>query len=110
MSVQSCSSRELGKSAQGGTNVGGNLECILPSRQILRSFCRQAPPARPQRGGSRLVVSNDSRGLSFPSIGINDCGTTSESSWTQYVQGYDGNRVLGEIDQKMRSDFDRFLL
>ena len=49
-------------------------------------------------------------GASFASIGINDCGTTSESSWTQYVQGYDGNRVLGEIDQKMRSDFDRFLL
>ena len=49
-------------------------------------------------------------GVSFPSIGINDCGTTSESSWTQYVQGYDGNRMLGEIDQKIRSDFDRFLL
>jgi len=48
--------------------------------------------------------------MPFFSIGINDCGTTSESSRTQYIQGYDGNRVLGEIDQKMRSDFDRFLL
>jgi hypothetical protein len=32
----------------------------------------------------------------------------SEISWTHYLQSYDGNRVLGEIDQKMRSDFDRF--
>jgi hypothetical protein len=59
-----------------------------------------------------LVVPNLYLGwdVSFPSIGINDCGTTSKRSWTQYVQGYDGNRMLGEIDQKIRSDFDRFLL
>src|SRR5260370_36097765 len=48
--------------------------------------------------------------VSFRSIGINDCGTTSKRSWAQYVQGYDGNRMLGEIDLKIRSDFDRFLL
>ena len=60
--------------------------------------------------GSLQEPTATSEDVSFPSFGINDCGTTSESSWTHYVQGYDGNRVLGEIDQKIRSDFDRFLL
>ena len=109
MSVQSCSSRELGKSAQGEPAL---VEIWSASYHRARYYDPSVggSPARPQRGGSRLVVPNDSRGVSFPSIGINDCGTTSESSWTQYVQSYDGNRVLREIDQKMRSDFDRFLL